>query len=263
MNISTSNYDIASLLSTYASQRKTSYSSDTSTTETSKTSSAVDSLMKRLAPPDMGDSIMSLSASGQKVKDSIKPPEPPTEEMKAAMDQVRSDFETLESSDVESLSEEDAKAMLEQLVADMGQLPANSSTASSSTTSSSVDVSTMTDDEIKEILQGLKEKLAEGPKMQGPPPQGAMGFDIASILGTDSEDSESSATDIATATSEMAQNLVDILAESFDSSSESSNDYATRLKESIAELLEKRKTEMDDFASALNTQLDAWSSSVQ
>lgn len=261
MKVYSNSYDYTSLLSAYASQQRTSQSTGTDTSQ-SKTTQAVDSLMKRLAPPDMGGSLMSLSASGQKVKDSIQRPEPPTEEMKAAMDQIRTDFESIQSADVDSLSSDDAKELLEQLVSDMSALPTSSSASESST---GIDVESLTDDEIKDMLQTIQEQLENGRGTPPPPPpsEGMMwGFDPSQLLGdSDSEDSTVSSLS-STNSSEMAQKLIDLLTESYDSSSENSSDYAAKLKESIAEMLEKQKNSMDDFASTLYSQLDAWSSST-
>lgn len=260
MKINSTAYDYTSLLSAYSAQQRTtaSTSSDTSTA-----SAAVESLMKKLAPPDMGSSIMSLSAKGQKVKDSIQRPEPPTEDMKAAMDQVRSDLDTIQSTDVDSLSSDDAKTLLDQLISDMGALPSKTG----STDSTTIDVSALTEDEVKEMLQAIQDKVAKGPGSDGTPPppppemQGMMwGFDPSQLLGTDTSEDTTGISGIES--EDMANRLVDLLTEAYDSSSETSSEYVARLKESIAEMLEKQKSSMEDFSATLYAQLDTWSSTV-
>lgn len=260
MKINSSNTDITSLLSAYAARQRSTQSTDTDTSQ-STASQAVSSLLGRLSPPDKGASVMSLSASGQKVKDSIQRPEPPTEEMKAAMKQLRTDFQTIQSADVDSLSSDDAKDLLNQLVSDIGVLPGTTAASGSEDTAEVFDISSLSDLEIKEILQKIQDQLEKNPKPAGAPPpemQGMMwGFDPSALLsdGT-SENTGISSSD----TAQRAQQLVDLLTESYDSSSESSSDYATELKASIAEMLEKQKSGMDDFASALYAELDSWSS---
>lgn len=260
MKINASNTDIASLLSAYSARQKSNQSTSTTDTAASQT---VSSLFERLAPPDMGASAMSLSASGQKIKDSIQRPEPPTDEMKAAMDQVRSDFESIQSADVESLSSDDAKDLLNQLIADMGVLPAKQTASGSEETSEALSVSSLTDSEIKDILEQIQDQLENTAASGGTPPpppemQGMMwGFDPSALLSDSTEETTGTG---STDSTDMAQQLIDLLTESYDSTSESSSDYAAKLKESIAEMLEKQQSEMSDFASSLYTQLDAWSS---
>lgn len=114
------------------------------------------------------------------------------------------------------------------------------------------------------MLQKIKDQLENGLGMGGAPPpppadgtQGMMwGFDPSGLLSdSTSEDTAISSTN----SSEMAQQLIDLLTESYDSTSQTSSDYAAELKEKISAMLEKQKSSMDDFTSALYTQLDAWS----
>ncbi len=263
MKINTNSTDIASLLKAYAARQRTTESTDSDSSQ-STASQAATALLQRLAPPDMGSSAMSLSASGQKIKNSIQRPEP-TEEMKAAMDQVRTDFESISSADVDSLSEDDAKALLDQLIADMGALPAKAGASASVETTGAIDTASLTDSEVKDILEKIQEQLQNGPAAGGTPPpppemQGMMwGFDPTQLLGGSSSEDTGTTALSSTESTEMAQQLIDLLTESYDSSESTSSDYAAKLKESIAQMLEKQKAGMDDFASTLYSELDIWS----
>lgn len=259
MKINSSSYDLASIFNALAAQKTAATTTDSDETQ-SAAEQSIGSLMQRLAPPDLGGSFMSLSASGQKVKNSIQPPDPPSEEMKAAMDALRSQFDTLKETDVEALSEEEAREMLSTLVSSLSALPASSS---ASGTGATVDVSTLSDSEVSDLLEGIQSQVAAG-RPQGsppPPPPGGMkggaagGLDLSSLLGTTEEDEEDTA-DIST---EAAQRLVDLLTQDYDSTEESSSEYAARMKTAIEELLEKQKASMNTFANELYTQLDAWS----
>lgn len=185
------------LQSVYASslQKATETTESTATTETLDNEAILEKLKEQIKARtsensgDYGD----LIASGQMAKMNFRIQ--PVEESgdTSSMEAIRSSFDTIRDSDIESLSAEEASEMLTNL---QSSLEGTTSPDGSFEAISQLNVSTLTESQVKEALSSIQTRALEassetegtenGMRPMGPPPMGPP----PGAKGTSSTDSE-------------------------------------------------------------------------
>lgn len=170
------------LQSVYASSlQQTAATTESTTTETLDNEAILEKLKEQIKARtsentgDYGD----LIASGQMAKMNfrIQPPEESGDT--SSMEAIRSSFDTIRDSDIESLSAEDSRTMLTNL---QSSLNGATSPDGSFEAISQLDVSSLSDDQVKEALSSIQTRALEassetegtekGMRPMGPPPMG-------------------------------------------------------------------------------------------
>lgn len=170
------------LQSVYASSlQQTAATTESTTTETLDNEAILEKLKEQIKARtsentgDYGD----LIASGQMAKMNfrIQPPEESGDT--SSREAIRSSFDTIRDSDLEALSIEDSRTMLTNL---QSSLKGATSPDGSFEAISQLDVSSLTDDQVKEALSSIQTRALEassktegtqtGMRPMGPPPMG-------------------------------------------------------------------------------------------
>ncbi len=183
------------LQSVYSSSlQKANATTESTATETLDNESILEKLKEQIKArtsensSDYGD----LIASGQMAKMNFRIQ--PTEETgdTSSMEAIRTSFDTIRDSDIESLSAEDSRTMLTNL---QSSLEGASSPDGSFEAISQLDVSSLSDDQVKEALSSIQTRAldassetegANGMRPMGPPPMGPP----PGAQGTSSTDTE-------------------------------------------------------------------------
>ena len=173
------------LQSVYASSLKqTAATTESTTTETLDNEAILEKLKEQIKARtsentgDYGD----LIASGQMAKMNFRIQPPEENGDTSSMEAIRSSFDTIRDSDIESLSAEDSRTMLTNL---QSSLEGATSPDGSFEAISQLDVSSLSDDQVKEALSSIQTRALEvssetegtdgaqnGMRPMGPPPMG-------------------------------------------------------------------------------------------
>lgn len=195
MKISSNYYDY---YSQFYQVNTTSNVSSTSTEAANSTSSeteAVSSVGRRRPIHDMYENNMDLNVSGRAMMNSIKMKEGEGQvssgdnnTIKTSMDKVKSDMDSIKNADIDSMSEEDLKETLSNLINDLQSVPKPYGKANNSQT---LDVDSMSESDIKSMLKKIQEKatMVQEDKNAVSPPENFKNVDedIDSIAAMDIE----------------------------------------------------------------------------
>jgi len=127
------------------------------------------------------------------------------------------------------------------------------------------DISSMTESDMRGMLEKIQERTKNAPEMgEGmppPPPPMMGGFDPSQMLsGMFGSQNDTGSVSSSNDNESILQQIIDNLTESYDSSTESSDDYVEKLKDSLNSMFSQQKSEIDNFYSMIFNKLDAWNS---
>lgn len=220
----------------------------------------------------MDSNLMGLSFNGSMVKNMLQMKGTDSTEMKANMEQMKTDMDSLKSADVDSMTVDDMKSMLTKLESDRSKMPKphENTTNSETANKKSVDVSNMSETDMRNMLKNIQKHEKNGPKM--PPMMDDMMNNMKNNLNSDSLVNSLSSTDDTTNASGMLgedylQQIIDKLTSGFDSTSQansatSASDYTKNLKESLSSYFNKQKSSIDELSNSIFDKLDKWSATT-
>lgn len=175
--------------------------------------------------------------------------------IKIAADKVKTDMDNIKTVDVDSMSAEEIKTTLTNLKNDMDAIP---KPYGGKGNSQEQNLDNLSESDLKDMLKKVQERAINAPDMSQPPEPPE--FDMVQIINKLSQSSED--TDPISFNSDIdsvLRQIVNKLTKLYDSSAESSNDYVTSLKTSLTSEFDKEKAAIDKLSSLIFSSLDKWS----
>ncbi len=169
--------------------------------------------------------------------------------MREKMDKLHTDMDSIKTVDIDSMSADEVKETLSNLKTDMDAMPLPPGVESKE---NEMDLESMTESEMRDKLKEIQTRANNAPEMpKGMPPRIEGTEGIQGVSGTD--------TDFQSSLDTMLQQIIDKLTESFDSSTQDSEEYADDLKQSLSSMFSQQGSTFSQLQSMLFDKLDEWS----
>jgi hypothetical protein len=187
MKISSNYYDYYSqmyqLNSLSNSQTNTDSQIGTEDSSSSKNQTkAISSIQTRSYVPDENVDIEDLNYSGTMLANSLKLQSNYSSEISENMEKLKTDMDSLKTTDIDNMSSDDAKEILTQLQTDMSSI--NSPDGESSDISN-IDIDSMSESDMKDILKKIQDQANSMPVP--PPPPSTEASNVFSKINEDVE----------------------------------------------------------------------------
>jgi cytochrome c556 len=181
MKISSNYYDYYSQMYQLNSLSNAQVNNEDSNSSQDETK-AINSIQRRSYVPDGNVDISDLNYSGTMLANSLKLQSNDSSEMSENMETIKTDMDSLKTTDIDNMSSDDVKKLLTKLQTDMAAV---NSPAGQSSDISNIDIDSMSESDMKDILEKIQDQANSMPTP--PPPPSTEASNVLSKINEDVE----------------------------------------------------------------------------